>query len=118
MSQRPPDERVCPQCQRVNAGRDFCGGCGEYLRWEPTMFIPAIDPGRVAVVSRPPQALRAALVPHVANLSRPEAQAALTLSAPGPIGVTCIEPTPAADAPISTILSRYFSAGILPVNTS
>ena len=34
------------------------------------------------------------------------------------IGVTIDVPTPAADAPISTILSRYFSAGILPLNTS
>ena len=37
---------------------------------------------------------------------------------PAEIGVTCIVPTPAADAPINTILSRYFSAGILPVSTS
>jgi len=33
-------------------------------------------------------------------------------------GVTCNEPTPAAVAPIKTILSRYLSAGILPVSTS
>jgi hypothetical protein len=31
------------------------------------------------------------------------------------IGVTCEMPTPAAVAPISTTLSWYFEAGILPV---
>ena len=33
----------------------------------------------------------------------------------GEIGVTKTLPTPAAVAPISTILSRYLSAGILPL---
>lgn len=34
--------RVCRSCGRENPdGSDFCG-CGEYLRWEPTNYIPAV----------------------------------------------------------------------------
>ncbi len=33
-------------------------------------------------------------------------------------GVTCSVPTPAAEAPMSTILSLYLAAGILPLSTS
>jgi hypothetical protein len=36
----------------------------------------------------------------------------------GDTGVTSIAPTPAAVVPISTILSRYLSEGILPLYTS
>src|SRR5260221_7054172 len=36
----------------------------------------------------------------------------------GDTGVTELVPTPAAGGPISTILSAYFAAGILPVSTS
>ena len=35
--------RVCQSCGRENADeRDFCE-CGEYLRWEPTNFVPAVS---------------------------------------------------------------------------
>jgi beta-lactam-binding protein with PASTA domain len=35
--------RVCPSCGRENGGnRDFCV-CGEYLRWEPTQQIAALE---------------------------------------------------------------------------
>jgi beta-lactam-binding protein with PASTA domain len=91
-----PEERACPRCERINLGRDFCVDCGEYLRWEPTMFIPTIDPGPVTTVARPPAALRAALVPHVAMASRPAAQAAIDLSAPGRVDG---DGTPHVDAP-------------------
>ena len=80
------NETTCPRCDQVNVRRDFCSRCGEYLRWDPTMFIPTIDPARTAVVGRPPGVLRAALVPHVGLNARPSAQATLDLSAPGPIG--------------------------------
>jgi hypothetical protein len=35
--------RVCKSCGRENPDeRDFCE-CGEYLRWEPTNFVPAVS---------------------------------------------------------------------------
>ncbi len=35
--------RVCQSCGRENPDdRDFCE-CGEYLRWEPTNFVPAVS---------------------------------------------------------------------------
>jgi beta-lactam-binding protein with PASTA domain len=35
--------RVCQSCGRENPDdRDFCE-CGEYLRWEPTSFVPAVS---------------------------------------------------------------------------
>ena len=37
---------------------------------------------------------------------------------PAEIGVTWLAPTPAAVAPMSTILSAYFEAGIFPEYTS
>ena len=34
--------RICRSCGRENADEtDFCE-CGEYLRWEPTNYIPAV----------------------------------------------------------------------------
>ncbi len=36
----------------------------------------------------------------------------------GDTGVTEVVPTPAAVAPIRTILSAYFAAGIFPLSTS
>jgi beta-lactam-binding protein with PASTA domain len=34
--------RTCPKCGRQNPDdRDFCE-CGEYLRWDPTQYIPAM----------------------------------------------------------------------------
>jgi beta-lactam-binding protein with PASTA domain len=36
--------RTCPKCGTKNpADRDFCG-CGEYLRWEPTGYMPVVTP--------------------------------------------------------------------------
>jgi len=36
--------RTCASCGRENpADRDFCE-CGEYLRWEPTGYMPAVTP--------------------------------------------------------------------------
>ena len=36
--------KSCPNCGRENpADQDFCQ-CGEYLRWEPTGFMPALPP--------------------------------------------------------------------------
>ena len=78
-------ERTCPRCDEVNHGRDFCGSCGEYLRWDRTMFLPAIEPGRATKIGRPPAEMRAALVPHVSLAARPSAQAAIALSAPGSV---------------------------------
>jgi beta-lactam-binding protein with PASTA domain len=35
--------RACPNCGRQNPdGHDFCS-CGEYLRWEPTGYVPTLD---------------------------------------------------------------------------
>jgi beta-lactam-binding protein with PASTA domain len=37
--------RTCPSCGRENSlERDFCE-CGEYLRWEPTSYVPSVKPG-------------------------------------------------------------------------
>ena len=43
----PPKDRMsCPSCGRQNPDdRDFCE-CGEYLRWEPTGFMPSVDARR------------------------------------------------------------------------
>lgn len=49
----------CPSCGRpVDGGADFCA-CGEYLRWEPTTVLPAIQepaPGERAVAPTDPAA--------------------------------------------------------------
>jgi beta-lactam-binding protein with PASTA domain len=40
--------RTCQSCGRENpTGQDFCE-CGEYLRWEPTQFVPAVTPEMAA----------------------------------------------------------------------
>jgi beta-lactam-binding protein with PASTA domain len=39
---------TCASCGRtVEAGSDFCA-CGEYVRWEPTGYLPAITPEQAA----------------------------------------------------------------------
>ncbi len=107
MTRALPEERACPRCERINIGRDFCVDCGEYLRWEPTVFIATIDPGPVTTVSRPPSALRAALVPHVAMTSRPAAQAAIALSAPGRVdgdGMSHVDASPGSTVVMSALV--------------
>src|SRR4030095_12132666 len=40
--------RTCQSCGKENpADQDFCS-CGEYLRWEPTGFMPAVTPEMAA----------------------------------------------------------------------
>lgn len=78
-------ERACPKCERMNRDRDFCADCGEYLRWEPTRYLPALrdDGGQGAPVL---PVLRAALLPTV-TVARPrQAPATMILRGPGGIG--------------------------------
>jgi beta-lactam-binding protein with PASTA domain len=43
---------TCPSCGReLEPGRDFCA-CGEYVRWEPTGYLPAITPEQAAAARR------------------------------------------------------------------
>lgn len=44
---------TCPSCGRENSDdRDFCV-CGEYLRWEPTQHIKALEPAAAGRVAAP-----------------------------------------------------------------
>lgn len=62
---------LCKSCGTVNADdRDFCTGCGDYLRWDPTGFQPAVPaappappPTPVAGVPPPQPVAPAAAVP-------------------------------------------------------
>jgi len=83
--------RVCPNCKRENPDDiDFCQECNTYLRWDPTVFTPAVPSGTQETPPAPTG------TPPVAATDRPPGQVAQRL----PVikeGQTL--PTPAADAP-------------------
>jgi beta-lactam-binding protein with PASTA domain len=48
--------RICPSCATENPDdRDFCSQCGEYLRWEPTQYVQAVEPPKPDPEPAPPE---------------------------------------------------------------
>ena len=90
---KPRRMRTCQSCGRENPDdQDFCE-CGEYLRWEPTGYMPAVTPTRPR--AEPAAAARAA----PAAAARPRADAAAVARArPGarapPPAATAAAPPP------------------------
>ena len=87
----PAVTTMCPTCGHENAAdSDFCGGCGEYLRWEPTGALPAVTPPAAVEPSGPEATMGAAVAP------RPEPPEPAPAAAPSPERP---EPAPAAATP-------------------
>jgi beta-lactam-binding protein with PASTA domain len=82
--------RTCQSCGLQNPDdRDFCE-CGEYLRWDPTGFVPAITPEMAQ------QALEQAAADPAADAPAAPAPAAPAAPAAPPPSVTQAPPPPAA----------------------
>ena len=107
--------RTCPGCGRENpSDRDFCQ-CGEYLRWEPTSYLPSIPapaaaeapaeqaPGEWVDVVQPPAPGSSPPVPAATPAAGPATDLApsssmreLVVPAPAPAAPPAPEP-PEAD---------------------
>jgi beta-lactam-binding protein with PASTA domain len=114
--------KICPSCGRENAdGVDFCQ-CGEYLRWEKTQYVKAVEPVASAggAPAAPPEAelparvIGAGVVSEATPVAEdPVADPNVTLapgavSAAGP-SMPAVERQPAADEPppgAATLLLR------------
>ena len=88
--------RTCPKCGTKNPpDRDFCA-CGEYLRWEPTGYMPVVKP------PAPP-------AEPVAPAEKPAgeaAAAATTTTPPAPPPTAVVSPAPPAPAASAAVTLR------------
>ncbi|HZE14829.1 MAG TPA: zinc ribbon domain-containing protein, partial [Mycobacterium sp.] len=107
--------RVCPNCGRENPdNRDFCV-CGEYLRWEPTQHIAAVDPSVVPGVGQAQEHAHAGgapapgpVDPELTLPGAPAVVAAQPGAAEGIAGPPVVRPEVAAGPPpgAATLLLR------------
>jgi beta-lactam-binding protein with PASTA domain len=100
--------RTCASCGRENPNdADFCS-CGEYLRWEPTNFMPAVSaPAAVddgaGVDSAPPAPVLDPNVTIAPNVLR------AGLGVPGGRGATPGGPDPAGPPPGAAALTLHLA---------
>jgi beta-lactam-binding protein with PASTA domain len=92
--------RTCPSCGRENSlDRDFCE-CGEYLRWEPTSYVPSVQPAGAgsAAPAQQEHDPNATIAP---SFGAPAAGPGAPAPGPGAPAVGSGAPTPGPGAPAS-----------------